>query len=212
MTVRVSPHDNPGEGENKMAGPYDGVHSFAFHLPKDDGASPDELVDALAALTNGEEGPVFFRHRFRPFDEKDPKEFDFFTHTGKDRLEDLSAFYNDELWSAGLHTHSVDELAPYTSSGGVKMGIKRNSPPLCAIARVWVGERPLTVMDRIAKDAFGEDKPFVGVSHVSGPAPLFVELGAESYAELEAAKDQLREVEGVTDVKASWTELKQQGS
>src|SRR5439155_7752320 len=107
--------------------------------------------------------------------------FNFLAHTGADELTQLSDLANDELWDAGIRTDSVTEYKYYKSDASVPMGVKRFSPTFCGIARIGVDDRPLSVMDRIAKDQFGESAPFVGASHVSGKRQLLVELGAESF-------------------------------
>jgi hypothetical protein len=189
-----------------MTGPYEGVHSFAFRYPKDGGATPGEIVEALGGLVNRSEGPLYFTSEMTPFEQGG---FIFFAHTAKDSLEEQSAFYNDELWSAGIHTNSVQELEFHTSSGGVKMGIKRNSPTYCALVRIKVNDRPLTVKDRIAVELFHEELPFAGASHVTGGSPLVIELGAGSVGELSDAVEQVRGVEGVDPekIQASWCEV-----
>ena len=192
-----------------MTGPYEGVHSFLFRYEKEGGASPGEIVEALGDLVNRNGGPVYFASEMTPFDDDG---FIFFAHTARDTLEEQGTFYDQELWSAGIHTNSVQEQGYHTSSGAVQMGIKRNSPTYCALVRVRVSDRPLTVKDRIAVDLFGEELPFAGASHVTGGWPLTIELGAESVDDLTAAVGQLGDVEGVTRIQASWCEVPSLGA
>jgi hypothetical protein len=192
-----------------MAGPYEGVHSFIVRYQGDDGASPDEIVGALADFANDEDGPVFFASKFTPFGDNG---FIFLAHVGVDGLVEQSNFYNSQLWDAGVQTDSSQELDFHTDSFGVPMAVKRHSPTFCAIARVKVNERPRDAMEAIATETFGEQPPFVGISHVTGRSPLLIELGAESFEELESAVEQLRNVGVVKAMQASWVDLGSQGA
>jgi hypothetical protein len=187
-----------------MTGPYEGVHSFLFRFEKDGGATPGEILETLGDLINRNGGPIYFASEMTPFDDDG---FIFFAHTAMDDLKAQSAFYDGQLWSAGIQTTSGQEMDFHTSGTGVQMGIKRNSPTYCALARVKVNDRPLTVKDRIAVELFGEDLPFSGASHVTGGWPLIIELGADSVDDLSGAVAQLSDVEGVTKIQASWCEV-----
>jgi hypothetical protein len=192
-----------------MAGPYDGVHSFIVRYPGDDGASPDEIAEALRDHVNDEDGPVFFESAFTPFGDNG---FIFLAHVGVGGLIEQSNFYNNQLWDAGVQTDSSQELDYHKDSFGVPMAVKRHSPTFCAIARVKVNQRPRDAMEAIATEVFGEQLPFVGASHVTGRSPLLIELGADSFEELESAVDQLRNVSVVKAMQASWVKLGSQGA
>jgi hypothetical protein len=191
-----------------MPGPYDGVHLFDFRYPPDvdgGGAPPAEIVEALSRLTNVKEGPVFFARELTPLSDGS---FDFFAHTGRDSIDEHSDFLNYELWDAGVRTDTATELW-YHRGLMQPMGVKRNSPRFCGIVRVRVNDRPRSAMIRIAKQEFEEQLPFVGASHVSGTWPLLVELGADTFEDLDGAINRLAGLEVVREIQASTTELDQ---
>jgi hypothetical protein len=136
---------------------YTGLHSFVFIDHVQEGATPEQVVEALRALGKP---PIWYASTF-------VGDFVAFAHVRTETIGELQDLIEDEFWNAGVRCTWAVESRIGT------FGAKRKSPGLIALTRIKVQGSADAFREELVSN---EGTGFVGASVITGEYDVLLQM------------------------------------